>query len=731
MLNVCVKAVVLLGVPCVRQGVAAFIAGRLSQALNARLAVNGVSVKLLGHVVVSSMLLSSRSKGRVLGVAHLSTGFSVVPLFGKGVAVDDIRLFNFGVGLGGPTPRVRPGFGFILSTFTSGSAMGAGGSVSLHVGSVLVHHNGLSCSMLSRRRAPKGFGPRRVGLRGVVTGVSLGTLRGSSIGTTVGHLDMSRRSNFRLQGLDLGIVTGGGNVGVRGFTVRVPNARVGVSAVQVRCSDLGTLGRFTSGIHFSFHALPSRIALGSVSTFIPTLSGFGRGLSLGVSMRNALGRLGYEALRVGTKSGFQLGKSMSLRSLSHPRSTCICKRLTGLSTGGRKVKFLIHGLDPRCGNIPPMLRRLKGASFRNRVSKCFASLIVCNLFHASVNSIRASLGLDSSGTGTLFSCSKNMGAASFRLKRLLKGGRLNGVAFGLSIQKGRCGDRCPSVALGNLVTSLRCDGCGCRGVALSKRFGHNNFSNGITLGSRGNSMRLGNGVGMIRGIPAFGFGTIVSGVHPRSLGLAGRCPSTRFSLGLGTGFQNNSVSRVVNRVGVSDLRFATPRGDCFLSGVGVATAHRSGRGRLGLASDFLGTDVRNGCLCRALPTDIVGVVQQCVPSLVRPSGGPVEAGGGFDFSVRVFGARLLSAMFSVPLGVCSRSAIGNCFGSRTRHLHMRNCFPHLRCRGAFVRSNLMLYRGPASRFGTGIQFGGLGGRDTMDVSLSTRTGGSAVGTGVG
>lgn len=723
MLKLCVNAVLLLGVPSIRQRVSMFITGRLTSVLGDGVSVKQVGVKLLGHVVVSSLLLSSRSNGRVLGIAHLSTGFSVLPLFDNGVSVDGVRLFNFGVGLDGRAPGSGPGFRFMLSTFTSGSAIRGGGGLSLHVGSLLVHHKGISCSILSRGRAPKGFGPRRLHLHGVVTGVSLGTLRGSSVGTTVGHLDVRRRrSKFRLGGLDLGIVNGSRQVGVRGFTVSLPGASLTVSAVRVSCSDLKTFSGLTRSIHFSFRLLPSRVTLRSLSTFIPTFNSFGRGLRMRMRASNAIGRLGYPRLSISIKGRFCLEKSMSLRSLSRPRGTCVFNGLSGLCTSPRKVTFFIQGFDGGCGKMPPILRRLKAISFHKRMSNCFASLMACKRMHASVKAVRASMGLDSGGSGNCFTCSNTIGAGRFRLNGVLNGGGLNGMAFGLSIGDDRCRGRCPSMLLGKLITSVSCDSCGCRGVALSKRCGRKNFAKGITLSSAGNSIVLGNAVGATDQMPAFGFRTDVSGFHPRTLRLAPSCRSARVSIGIGTSFANNSVSRVGNRVGVSDLSFTTPRARCFLSGLGVSTVERDrGRGQLAVRSGFLRNDVRNSCSCHALPTDMLGVVHHCVPTLVLPSGGPVRARGGFRFSVRVCGARLLSAIFRVPMGMCARSAVGKCFGSGTRQLHMRNCFPHLHCRGGFVRSKVFLYRGPNSRFRAHLHFDGHGSDNTIGVTLRTRT----------
>lgn len=270
-----------------------------------------VSVNLLGHVVIRSILLRSQGGRRVLGMTHLSTGFSLLPLLGNGIAVDDIRLFKFAIGLGQRAPRSTPGFRFILSTFTSGSAIGAGSGLSLQVGSILVEHNEIACSVLSRPRAPNGFGTRRLSIGGLTTALSLGTLHDSSLGTTVQQIDFSRRYNFSLRGFTVGIATGGGHLSVGSFKIRLSGATLGVSDLALGCSDLPRLPRVARGVECS-NSLGTSIVLGSLTPFIPTLSHFRRPLSLGLIFSNRNGRLSYPALQLAGRRKLVVTKRTTL-----------------------------------------------------------------------------------------------------------------------------------------------------------------------------------------------------------------------------------------------------------------------------------------------------------------------------------------------------------------------------------------------------------------------------------
>lgn len=393
--------------------------------------------------------------------------------------------------------------------------------------------------------------------------------------------------------------------------------------------------------------------------------------------------------------------------------------------------ILVAGLAK---GIPPVLRHLSCVHFGKRTTNCLRSLALANLFRAKTNVIGASIVVDVSRRDVDEACSNDITDTSLSLKGLLgRRGGFNGISFGIRLGNFGCGGQCPRSCVGKVVSSFRCDRCRCRGVVLSNMCGSKNFGKHLSVSSTGNSIRVSNGFGITGAVPSFGLGTSMGGLHPRSLRLSSGCRGTDVSLNLATSFANGSVSSVGKHVSLSDLRLGTPsRKKYFLSGLAVATKRMDNRGRLHVGSSFVATIVQNSCSCRAVPTDIMGAMRHCVPSLLAVGSGVPRPRGGFRFSVYLRGTRILSGLFRVPLRLCLPTSLGKCFGSNRRGLRMRKRFPRFECGKAHCSSNILFYRGPSSQFGYSLQNNVLVGDNTvLGFSIRTGTGGSRLRAAVG
>lgn len=666
----------------------------------------------------------------LFSTGRISTNFRVLPLLGNEVIFSAIHLFNFSIGLRGRAPTSGLGLRFIVSTFTDGSAMGGRSGVSLHFGSVLVHQKGFHCSIGGTTAAPKGFGTGRVSVHGVDTGVSVGTFGGSDLGTGVGGVDFSRTSNFSLGGLSLGVMTGGSDTVVGGFRVGLPRASLGVSHTRVRAKRTIDTSSLLSRSPIRLGVTPSRVYLGSLSTFIPTFHGFSRAVRLSTRTSNCVGGVNLGQLALGCDSGVLFINGVRVGKVARPRSTCVFKRIGGVCVAARKVSNLTGGFGRHPIGLPSTVIGLNAVGFAKRVSNFFSGLITFNGFSSTVNSIRASLVFKGSGRGGVTTClGKRLSASPLRLGRLFpSNGPCKATGLTIALSARHPTGKSFSNGVGTGVSRFRCGNCGCRGVLLSNGFRGGKFGKILSVGSPGNGLCTRKLFLRRNGGSVFGFASHLRRFRPSDLRLAGGCRTPSVSYALGTSFAKGGVSGLRKDVALSDLSFGAGPSDFFLGGFGMRTAKRSLSHRLTVASSILGNRIANTCSFAAVIPDLVRALGKCVPTLVGIArGGRGIVRGGFSLLLAVRGARTVSGALGLPFAVLARKHVAKRCGGLCGHFHFRTCLPGFGVNGSVFRSNCLAYSGPRSEMGLGLGTAGCGtGKLHGCVSLGTSTGSGQV-----
>ena len=144
---------------------------------------------------------------------------------------------------------------------------------------------------------------------------------------------------------------------------------------------------------FSFHLLPSQIALQDLSAFVPAFGSFKEKLQVEVQTDGTINQLNCPHLSVSVGNHFYLRGDVSLQDLSHPENAYVFGNLSNLYADPEGIAFFVRNFSKNYNGVPPVLQHLGTVSFRGEVSGYFTDLVTYGQVRTDIGTIQTDVKL--------------------------------------------------------------------------------------------------------------------------------------------------------------------------------------------------------------------------------------------------------------------------------------------------------------------------------------------------
>ena len=305
MVGLYIGIILLLNIPYVQHRMSVLVAKGLSTVLGSELTVGRINIGLLNRIIIDDLVLNDQSGKELLKIGRLSAKFEILPLFSGKISIGNVQLFSFNANLERPTPQASTNFQFVLAAFASKDTVKKKSTLDLRINSLQIRRGKVSYDVLSAESTPGKFNPQHIRLSNILANISLKALQNDSVNAAIKRMSVEEEhSGFELKKLSLKIIANDRKMRIENFAIDLPNTSLAMDTIHMDYDSLGAFDNLAQDVRFSFHLLPSQIALQDLSAFVPAFGSFKEKLQVEVQTDGTVNQLNCPHLSVSVGNHF-------------------------------------------------------------------------------------------------------------------------------------------------------------------------------------------------------------------------------------------------------------------------------------------------------------------------------------------------------------------------------------------------------------------------------------------
>ncbi len=695
-----------------------WVTEKLSHKLGTDLNIGKIDIGLLNRIIIDDIWMNDQSGKEMLKITRLSAKFDILPLFKGKITISNVQLFGFNISLTQQTLASPPNFKFVVDAFASSDTISKGKKdLDLRVNSLLIRRGKISYDVLSEAETPGKFNPKHLKLQNIIANISLKALQSDSINAAVKRLSVDEQSGFTLKKLSLKMVANEKQMHIDNFSIDLPHSSLKMDTIYLQYDGFEAFNQFADKVHFSLNTLPSSFVLKDISPFVPALSHFQEPIRLNTKMTGTINQLSCPQLEVIAEDQIRLKGEVSLQDLSHPQDAYVFGNLSELSIDRRGITFLVRNLAKNYKGVPPLLQRLGDISFKGEISGYFTDLVTYGRLRTSIGVVKTDLKLSSDKTKELFSYSGSVETENFELGTLLAHDKLGKAGLKLKVQGRHYKNHRPAIELKGLVPSIEYSNYKYENITLDGEYIHGGFKGKATLNDPNGVVMLNGNVNLSSKIPSFDFLAEVKKLYPHRLNLTPKHKEGEFSLKLRANFTGGSIDQMIGEINVDSFRYVAPDKDYFLNNFEVKAIRTQEKNQLKLTSEFLTANIEGNFLYHTLPTGILNLMHEYIPSVIPASPKLTETNNNFIFDIHIYNTDILPIVFDIPLSVYSHSTVKGYFNDAIDRLQIEGYFPRFQYKNNYMESGTLVCENPSNSFRTRFRVTNLKKNRAINLSV--------------
>ena len=698
------------------------VAKELSSVLGSRLTIGRINIGLLNRIIIDDLMLNDQSGKELLKVGRLSAKFEILPLFNGRISIGNVQLFSFNANLEKPTPQATSNFQFVLDAFASKDTVKKKSNLDLRINSLLIRRGRVSYDVLSAERTPGKFNPQHIRLSNILANISLKALQSDSIHAAIKRKSVEEdHSGFELKKLSLKIVANNKKMWIENFAIDLPNTSLAMDTIRMEYDSLGAFGNFANDVRFSFHMLPSAVALQDLSAFVPAFKPFRETLQLEMKADGTVNQLNCPKLQISADNHFLLKGDVSLQDLSHPQDAYIFGNLSNLYADPEGITFFVRNLSKDYKGVPPGLQHLGTVSFRGEISGYFTDLVTYGEVRTDIGTVKTDLKFGSDKEKGYFSYSGAVKTAEFELGKLLNNDKFGKVTFNMDLKGNHYEKKYPSSTMKGLVASIDYSDYTYENITLDGEYKQGGFNGNVTLDDENGAIQLNGAINTAGKTPTFNFHAAVSHFRPSNLHPTPNYKDTELSVKLKADFTGSSINDMNGEINIDSLQYTAPDQNFFMDNLRIAaTQNDKHQKRLTINSNFLRGTIEGDYSYQTLPASVLNIMRRYIPALILPDKRPRETANNFYFDLHIYNTEILSTVFQIPLKVYTHSTLKGYFNDKLQRLRVEGYFPRLSYKEKFFESGVLLCENPGEQFQAKVRFTNRKPNGAVNVALEAQ-----------
>lgn len=698
------------------------VAQELSKFLQTDVQIKNVNIGLLNRVVVSDLTVKDESEKEMLKVARASVKFEILPLFQKRISISNIQLFGFSANLYRLTPDKQANYQFIIDKFEKKTKTETPSNIDLRINSILIRRGKVAYDVLSEPYTPGVLNTNHLDFQNIIANISLKAFKKDSINAIVKRICVSEnQSGLSLDRLKFRLTAGNETMNVNDFVIELPYTALRLDSVSISYDSLSLLPKQMDKAEFKIHTAPSYFTLSDIAAFVPELSDFKDPIDFSFMLEGRLNNLSCSSFILRTDNNIQFTSDFSIRNLTDPSNALVHGNISKLYINEQGFDFLFHNLNSKNNQmLPAYIKNLQYIFFRGEVSGFFTDLVMYGQLHSGAGIVYTDLKLGVNPEEEIFTYSGKLKTTDFSLHTLLPEQHLGFTSLKININGRHKPGQYPYIALNGNISSLDYKKYTYQNINLSGKYNHGGFEGKLSIDDTKGKIDINGSFNTRTKLPRFNLTASIDNFYLDNFISKQTFTDSFLGLKLKADFSGKNIEEINGAISIDSIFFKTPDKEFFMDHFLIqAQKGQNEENTLFINSPFLKGNLSGKFRFNSLPTSIIQITQQYLPSLVSHKfSKKKKSENSFTFGFDIYDTELFSSVFDMPLHIYTHSSIRGSFSDVTEQIRIEGYFPQMQYKDNYIESGMLLCENTKDAISCKMRFTNLKENTALSMALN-------------
>lgn len=680
--------VTLLSLPSVQHHVSVAAERELSRMLGTRVGIGHITVGYPDRLIVDNLAIADRQGKELLQAARLSARFEWMPLLRHGrISIHTAQMFGLHAHVERPTPEEPMNAQFLLDALASEDTT-SNAPIDLRINSLLVRRCHVMYDVVSEAHTPGVFNPHHLSVDDINATVSLKAFSKDSINAQVKRLDLTERSGFRLEGLQMHLLANTETIRLEDFDMRLPKSHIRLDGVHLNFpspteADTLTEQPFQIGGRTKEK---SYLTPADMAPFVPALRHFHEAIHLSASIRGDNRQWEFPTLDLHSAND-ELALRMNRVALQFPSDTMkkahVSASVNHLQVSQEGIPLLWHNLMGAESPVPEVLQNLQHIHFSGDMEGETNDFITHGHLKTGIGEVMAEARLCTTSDKAM-TCQGHIQSDSLDMMSLLgEEQKLGTTSFNLDF-KGSIGKDSPAnLYLKGNIPTLQYSGYGYRNVMLDGYFGKNSFDGLLALEDPNVGLEVNGHVNLDKKIPTFDLTARIDHFRPHLLQLTSTREGHEYAAILRAHFNGNNPDNLTGTLHIDSLQAGLPRDTFFMPQLAICAEDKgNGQKLITVESEAIQARIEGEYAYETLPTSFSQILGKYLPSLFpQKNTQGRDTNNEFTFDIKLADSKLYPYVLDIPLKIHPSASLKGFISNKQECIDIRGDVPHLTYKG--------------------------------------------------
>ena len=687
-LGIYIGILVFLNLPVVQEKLSSIASRELSKLLQTEVSVGHVDVGLLNRIIIEDILLEDRQGEEMLKVARLSAKYEIFPLLKGRFSINSVQLFGFAFHLNRENPEAVPNYQFVLDALAPKDTLKKETNLDLRINSLLIRRGKIKYDVLSEPETPGRFNASHIDVENLAATISLKALKKDSLNAAIKRLSFTEQSGFALKKFLFRVEANNKSLKINDFLFEFPSSSLSIDSMVVRYDSLNSIPLLNEDLYYDGR-INASLSPSDFAAFLPELQGISSPVGFSLSFKGNGDDLECPEIVLEDKNQIKLNAKTVLHDLNAGKEMFVDGQVSDLNISARGIEHWMGNLTS--GKVPPILNRVEYLRFKGGIKGQLRQLKINGALLSGVGSLKADLLMNTDDNNNR-SYSGSVSCPAMKLGKLLGDEKKFGMAdFNIELKGFNYIGNYPESYIKGVISSLEYSDYRYENILLDGIYKDGGFNGKLALDDENGQIQIDGSFNTVQKIPAYNLMAEVRNFRPNKLNMTDKYIDSSISLKLNADFTGNSLDNMNGKISLDSLLLEAPEDNgAFLKNLTVSAGIVNGEKELRVESPFLNANIHGDFSYQTIPSSVVRIAQQYIPSLLSVRKNMSKSHNNFQFDVRVENTDLFRKLLYIPLDIHMPARLHGYFSDDNQKLLVEGSFPNLTYNGTRYESATLL-----------------------------------------
>lgn len=692
-----------LNVPQIQTRLTRLASYELGRIFHTQVQVGSLDMGWLNQLVLQDVVIQDQQQQEMLRVSRLSAKLQVMPLFKGKISISSVQLYGFHINAYRSTPQDDPNYKFFLDAFASKDTVKQEFNLDLRINTVLIRKGSLAYHVHSLPHATTRFDVNHLAVSNLAATLSLKTLNSDSLNASVKRLEFDEASGISLNRISFKVTANRRQAMLRNLQVSVNGSMVQTDSICCTYPSPEDLFRLSPGTDIA-GTLYGKLTPADAAPFVPALASLNNPIRFSLPFQADPSCIHIPLFQLSDQHGFMLRSEATATHWQHPDSLQFNAQIQQLTVSNETLAYYLTQLNQP---IPTVCKELQQMDVKAQVNGTLRHIngeaqLLTNLGELQATAIYQ-VAADHHQT-----LQATLNGNAIKLGALLRQeDKWGDTGFQLTLNGSQAQGQEPEATLNGTVQSLTYNRYTYNDIALHGTYRQQKMDANLLLDDEHVFAQIEAQVDRQGAVPQIQLRTDIHRLHPDQLNLTKTDNETEWSGILTAHLRGNKLDQMEGTLQIDSAGYKSAQSPDYLLKQLNLTVQKEDNGEknLTLTSDFMQATVYGHFSYATLPTSILKVVQQHLPSVMPLQSVRTSTDNDLRFHVQISRDDFFNRILNIPLQIEYPITLQGAINDVTDKIRIEGNFPGVQYNGKRFTSGHLLCANPNDQLQVNLRTG--------------------------